>query len=301
MAKYFIPTASYRCFANSSQAREYILSQHTYPLVIKADSLSAGKGVTIAQNEAEALQALATISSQVVVEEYLTGWEVSLFAVSDGESFKTTLFAQDHKQLEDGDRGPNTGGMGAVCPIPEAEPYRTEIENLIIAPILKALNAEGSPYRGFLYCGLMLTSEGPKVLEFNCRLGDPETQALLPLLHTPIAEICQAIISGHVKDLKLAWSDECSVCVVLASQGYPGDFSKGYPIHFLHDPECSVRFSGVAESNGNLVTSGGRVLALTGLGKDVDEAHRRTYRDIEAVDFTGKYYRRDIALRKNAL
>jgi len=300
MARHHIPTASCRCFPDTAAAREYILSLQKFPIVIKADGLFAGKGVTIATTEEEALQALSALSAKIVVEEFLSGWEVSLFAITDGESFQTTLFAQDHKQLLDGDAGPNTGGMGAYCPVPEAEPYRKRIEDSVIAPILKAMLDEGCPYRGFLYCGLMITPQGPKVLEFNCRLGDPETQALLPLLETPFTEVCEAILEKRVKDLKLVWSHQSSVCVVLASRGYPGKYQTGYPLTFQAS-QCLTRFSGVTKTDAGLVTSGGRVMALVGLGKDTDEARRRVYRDIEAVEFEGKHYRRDIALRKNVL
>ncbi len=301
MARHHIPTASCRCFADPGEARGYILTQQKFPLVIKADGIAAGKGVTIAHDKAEALQALAALSGKIVVEEYLSGWEVSLFAVTDGESFQTTLFAQDHKQLLNGDTGPNTGGMGAYCPVPEAEPFRAQIEKTIIAPTLKAMRDEGYPYRGFLYCGLMITSEGPKVLEFNCRLGDPETQALLPLLTSSFTEVCQAIAATRVKELKMVWSGLSSVCVVLASQGYPGIYQKGCPITIAKKMECLTRFSGVASSDDGLVTSGGRVLALVGLGAGVTEARRNVYRDMEAVSFNGMQYRGDIALRQNIL
>jgi len=301
MARHHIPTASCRCFANPGAAREYITGKQKFPLVIKADGLAAGKGVTVAQTKEEAVQALAAFDSRIVVEEFLKGWEVSLFAVTDGESFKTTLFAQDHKQLLDGDAGPNTGGMGAYCPVSEAEPYRARIEDTIVGPILKAMRDEGCTYRGFLYCGLMITSEGPKVLEFNCRLGDPETQALLPLLKTSFTKVCQAVLTNRVNDLNLVWSGQSSVCVVLASKGYPGSYQKGFPISLPQNLNSLARFSGVDSSSAGLVTSGGRVLALVGLGTDVAEARHEVYQDIETVNFEGKQYRGDIALRENVL
>jgi len=301
MVKHHIPTASCRYFNDSADAREYILTQEVYPLVIKADGLAAGKGVFVAQSKDEALQAIDGIEGRILVEEYIWGWEVSLFAVTDGNNFKTTLFAQDHKQLLDGDKGPNTGGMGAYCPVPEAEPYRAQIEKTIIGPTLKALRDEGCPYKGFLYCGLMITSEGPKVLEFNCRLGDPETQVLLPLLQTSFTEVCQAVVESRVEDLELAWSGMSSVGVVLASKGYPGSYQKGYPISFSHDLASLVRFGGVSSAKNGLATSGGRVMALVGLGQDVAEARRKVYQDIELVKFEGKQHRGDIALRKNVL
>jgi len=301
MSRSGIPTASHILFTSSDEARKFIQEKRKYPLVIKADALCAGKGVFIVSNEAEALAALNAISGPVLVEEYLRGWEVSLFAISDGENFQTTLFAQDYKQLEAGDKGPNTGGMGACCPVPEAEQYRAEIERSIVKPILAGLKDEGCPYRGFLYCGLMITAAGPKVLEFNCRLGDPEAQALLPLLQTTLTEVCEAVIQRRVKDLNLVWSKQASVCVVLASQGYPGRYRKDVPIDFIRETNSLIRFSGVTAAANGLMTSGGRVLSLVGIGDNLEQARCMVYQDIEAVDFAGKYYRRDIALRKNTL
>ena len=301
MAKNDIPTASYECFENPEQARKQILSQPKYPIVIKADGLAAGKGVAVVENEADAVKFLESISGKVVLEEFLEGWETSLFAITDGESFKTTLFARDHKRLMDGDLGPNTGGMGAFCPVPEAEAWRDEIEQRVISPTLDALRELGTPFKGFLYCGLMITKEGPKVLEYNCRLGDPETQALLPLLNTPFTEICEAITSKKVHELKLEWSQESSVCVVLSSQGYPGSFSTGHQINFSKEIKSLIRYGGVAEKAGELVTSGGRVLSLVALGKNLATARERVYHDIEAVEFLGKHFRGDIALPRNEL
>lgn len=301
MSRYGIPTASHNYFPFSEEARKFIQEKREYPLVIKADALCAGKGVFIVKNETEALAALDAISGPVLVEEFLRGWEVSLFAISDGDNFQTTLFAQDYKQLEDGDKGPNTGGMGACCPVPEAEQYRAEIERSIVNPILAGLKDEGCPYSGFLYCGLMITAAGPRVLEFNCRLGDPEAQALLPLLQTPLTEVCEAVIQKRVKDLNLVWRKQASVCVVLASQGYPGRYRKDDPIDLIRETNSLIRFSGVAEAANGLMTSGGRVLSLVGVGDNLDQARGMVYQDIEAVEFAGKYYRRDIALRTNTL
>ena len=230
MTKYHIPTASYVAFEDKDQALAYVRYMGTYPLVIKANGLAAGKGVIIADSQKEAENAIQNLGNKIVVEEYLKGWEVSLFVITDGKDYKTTIFSQDHKQLGENDTGPNTGGMGAFAPVKEAEHYREQIEKQIIAPTLEALNAEGCPYRGFLYCGLMITADGPKVLEFNCRLGDPETQAILPLLQTSFTDICYAILNNKVSDLELQWSPQSSVCVVLASQGYPGTFPTGFPI-----------------------------------------------------------------------
>lgn len=301
MTKYHIPTASYVAFEDKEQALAYVRYLGKYPLVIKADGLAAGKGVIIADNQSQAEKAVHTLGNKVVVEEYLKGWEVSLFVITDGKDFKTTLFSQDHKQLGENDTGPNTGGMGAFCPVKEAEPYRKQIENQIVAPILEGLKAEGCPYKGFLYCGLIITEQGPKVLEFNCRLGDPETQAILPLLQTSFTDICYAIINNTVSDLKLKWSPQSSVCVVLASQGYPGSFSTGFPINIKPSISSMIRYAGVENKDGQLVTSGGRVLSLVALGKTLAEARKKVYKDVNQVDFNGKYFRRDISLRKNKL
>lgn len=307
MAKANVPTASWTAFDDPGLALKHIIAKGNYPLVIKADALAAGKGVFIVRSESEAqaafqeLSALCGTGSSVVVEEFLEGWEVSLFAFTDGEDFQTTLFVQDYKQIGDRDTGPNTGGMGAVCPILEAEPYRRQIEAEIISPILKAMRDAGCPYRGILYCGLMITARGPCILEFNCRLGDPETQALLPLLQTPLSEVCAAILQNRVRKLRLEWKDQYSVCVVLASAGYPGSFQKGFPIRLSKGLASRIYFSGVKSQSGSLITSGGRVLSLVALDESMETARRNVYRDVGETDFTGKCYRSDVSLRLNAL
>lgn len=301
MTKYHIPTASYVAFEDKDQALAYVRYMGTYPLVIKANGLAAGKGVIIADSQKEAENAIQNLGNKIVVEEYLKGWEVSLFVITDGKDYKTTIFSQDHKQLGENDTGPNTGGMGAFAPVKEAEHYREQIEKQIIAPTLEALNAEGCPYRGFLYCGLMITADGPKVLEFNCRLGDPETQAILPLLQTSFTDICYAILNNKVSDLELQWSPQSSVCVVLASQGYPGTFPTGFSIIIKSSINSKIFYAGVENRDGQLITSGGRVLSLVALGKNLSEARRKVYKDVNKVDFNGKYFRRDISLRKNKL
>ncbi len=307
MAKAQIPTASWASFDNPQSALQHIKEMGTYPVVIKADALAAGKGVFIVRSESEAeaaIQELGSLigeSSNLVVEEFLEGWEVSLFAFTDGEDFRSTLFAQDYKQIGEQDTGPNTGGMGAVCPIPQAEPYRLQIETEIISPILKAMRDQGCPYRGILYCGLMITARGPYVLEFNCRLGDPETQALLPLLKTPLSEVCGAILQNRVRGLNLEWRGQSSVCVVLASAGYPREFQQGFPLRLNKGLASQVFYSGVKSQSGDLVTSGGRVLSLVALDSSMEAARRNVYQDVGATDFTGKCYRSDISLRRNAL
>jgi phosphoribosylamine---glycine ligase len=308
MRKYQIPTAEYESFANQADACAYVTQNKKYPIVLKADGLAAGKGVVIAQNETEALEALRMLADigdlpgEVVIEEFLEGWEVSVFAITDGKDFRTTLFVQDHKQIGDGDTGPNTGGMGAYCPVREAEPYRGKIEDRIISPVLQAMREESYPYQGFLYCGLMITAEGPKVLEFNCRLGDPEAQALLPLLKTSMIDVCNSVCQTRVKKLKLEWSGESSICVVLAAAGYPGTARKGDPIRIDRmNIGSSIRFSGVINRGNEFITNGGRVMSLVATAKDLSEAYQQIYRDIELVQFSGKTFRKDISMRINTL
>jgi len=338
MQKYVIPTASFFHSYSIEEALAYLENGCPFPAVIKADGLAAGKGVIIAHDIDEARAALSTLGlgnsrspnsvssgatktesingvgdlqvpkSQshpnhkgVVIEEYLRGWEVSLFAITDSQNYVSTLFSQDHKQLLDGDLGPNTGGMGAYAPVPEAEPYRHEIETRIIGPTLAALRAEGSAFEGILYCGLMITAEGPKVIEFNCRLGDPETQALLPLLNTDLVDICQAINHRQVKDLKLSWSDGYCVAVVMASGGYPGSFTKGFEIRMPDQPHGVVYYSGVSEVQGKLVNSGGRVLCVSATAEDKAFARNLAYEDIKMINFQNAHFRTDIGLRKNEI
>lgn len=307
MAEYGVPTAKWEHFLEPKHTLEYLSKKNEYPVVIKADALAGGKGVYIVNNLHEADDALYELKGLFgntfshVVEECLRGWEVSLFAVTDGTHFQTTPFVQDYKQLADGDKGPNTGGMGAVYPIPEAEPYRAEIEEKIIAPVLQAMLDKGCPYRGFLYCGLMITKEGPKVLEFNCRLGDPETQVLLPALSTPLSEVCKAILDATVDKLELNWSAKAGVCVVLASQGYPGKYGKGYPIRMQEGVKSQIYYSGIDCRKDELLTGGGRVMSLAAFGENVTQARGQVYRDAELIEFYGKYCRKDIALRKNEL
>jgi phosphoribosylamine--glycine ligase len=300
-----IPTAGYSLLRDESQAREF-LAKCSYPIVLKADGLAAGKGVIICSNEPEAIQACASLFRQsagesgVLAEEYLQGWEVSLFAFCDKDAFQTSLFAQDYKQLYDQDRGPNTGGMGAVCPVPEAEKYRQEIEDKILAPVLKAMRELGCPYEGILYLGLMITAQGPRVVEFNCRFGDPETQALLPLLKTDFMELCLAITEGRMKELQLEWINKTAVAVVLAAPGYPSAYKKGIKIH-IPQLNSKVFFSGVQSGRSGLISSGGRVLTVTNMADTLEKAKTAVYRDIKSIDFPDNVYRKDIGLRKNVL
>ncbi len=281
-----------------------------YPLVIKADGLAAGKGVTIVNNHDEACavfesllvqKTLGEAGAELVLEEYLQGWEVSLFAITDGIHFQTMLFSQDHKQLHDNDIGPNTGGMGAYAPVPDAEKYRKIIEDRIIAPTLRALKDEGSLYRGALYCGLMITKEGPKVIEYNCRFGDPETQVVLPLLKTDFMDICRAVVNGSVDQLQLSWKPDTAVCVVLASEGYPGKYETGHKIEVSAIGSSRLFYAGVGSEEECLVTKGGRVLNVIGVAESLKEARAIAYEAVEQVHFTGKTFRSDIGLRINDL
>ncbi|MDP2172785.1 MAG: phosphoribosylamine--glycine ligase [Candidatus Cloacimonadaceae bacterium] len=308
MQKHGIPTAAYFKTDNYQIAKAYLAANKQYPIVLKADGLAAGKGVIIVQDKDAALHALDTLmpphsetpKSGVVIEEFLLGWEVSLFAFTDGYDFQSTLFSQDHKQLFDHDLGPNTGGMGAFCPVPEAEPYREEIEDKIIRVVLAALREEGCPFQGVLYCGLMITAQGAKVIEFNCRFGDPETQALLPLLKTDLVDVCRAILDNDVKNLSLEWIDQSTVCVVLASRGYPGIYQSGFPIT-LNWKAMPICFGGVDSGGEKLITKGGRVLSAIGTGSSLFEAREAAYKAADAIFFEGKTLRKDIGLRKNKL
>lgn len=309
MQKYGIPSAAFFHSHSRRAAEEYLQGYDRYPVVLKADGLAAGKGVIIAQDAEEAMRALSVLMPEeaigrdrgIVIEEFMEGWEVSLFAVTDSVSFCTTLFSQDHKQLLDNDMGPNTGGMGAFAPVPAAEPWRQEIETRIIAPVLKAMRAEGCPFSGILYCGLMITSDGPKVVEFNCRFGDPEAQAVLPLLKTDMLDVCFAITEGKVSSLLLEWSEEHTVAVVLASKGYPGSYESGHAVRMPENTASKVFFSGVKAGADALLTSGGRVLCVCGRGDDIASAREMTYGDVSRIEFNGKIFRNDIGLRNNTL
>ncbi|PKN73049.1 MAG: phosphoribosylamine--glycine ligase [Candidatus Cloacimonetes bacterium HGW-Cloacimonetes-3] len=314
MHKWNIPTAKYRVLTHEDQSEQY-LSEFNFPVVVKADGLAAGKGVYICKSRKEAEEAIRSLFSSftnkpndlqrtdrgVVLEEFLSGWEVSLFAISDGLNFASTVFAQDHKQAFDNDLGPNTGGMGAYAPVPEAEVYRKQIEEEIITPTLAAMRDIGYPYEGILYCGLMITTEGPKVIEFNCRFGDPEAEVLLPLLDNDLLDICQAILNRKVYKLNLKFKQATALGVVLASIGYPGDFEKGITISQPMPIPSRTYFSGVAEGSSGLVTSGGRVMCVVGVGDDLAAARKQAYRRIDDINYETKYCRSDIGLRKNCL
>jgi phosphoribosylamine--glycine ligase len=306
MAKAGVPMGTAECFTNTDAAKTYIKTQ-TAPLVVKADSLAAGKGVIVAETIAAALEAVDLLWEQgfktLVVEEYLTGEEVSIFAITDGQTFRTLIPAQDHKRIGEGDTGENTGGMGVYAPAPLVTPALMErIEREIIAPILSALRAKGIDYRGVLYAGLMISESGdPKVLEFNCRFGDPETQVVLPLLNTPLETLVSACVNQTLETLPpLEWEAGCAVCVVASAEGYPGKYRRGDEITGIEAAQeqgALVFHAGTQRRQQQVLTSGGRVLGVTALGDDFEGAIAKAYAAIAAIEFEGMYYRRDIAHR----
>lgn len=307
MRKYNIPTAAYESFDNYEEALAYLRKQRA-PIVVKADGLAAGKGVTVAATLEEAERALREImvdkvfgeaGAQVVIEEFLSGQEMSILAFVDGETVRPMVPSQDHKPVYDGDKGPNTGGMGTYSPVPHIpQSVVDEAIGTILIPAARAMVREGRPFRGVLYAGLMITEQGPKTVEFNCRFGDPETQVVLPRLKTDLADIFMATVNGKLQEIEIEWSDEAAVCVVLASGGYPGPYEKGKPITGLDQVEQSVVFhAGTKLADGRIVTNGGRLLGVTALGKDIAEARAKAYADIAKIRYEGKHYRTDIALK----
>lgn len=309
MKKYGIPTARYEVFTAAEPARAYI-RQEGAPIVVKADGLAAGKGVIVAMTEQEALDAVDAImedhsfgdaGARVVIEEFMEGEEASLLAFTDGTTIRPMISAQDHKRAYDGDRGPNTGGMGTYAPAPVMTPEMTEraVEE-ILKPTIAAMAKEGRVYRGCLYLGLMVTADGPKVVEFNARFGDPETQVVLPLLDSDLVAIMCACADGTLADVPIRWKEGAAVCVVLASGGYPGHYDKGQEIHGLADAEAMgalVFHAGTAMKDGKLVTNGGRVLGVVGRGADISSAVDAAYAAATKISFKDAYYRKDIAHR----
>ncbi|MDI3481741.1 MAG: phosphoribosylamine---glycine ligase [Tepidanaerobacteraceae bacterium] len=306
MQKYNIPTANFKVFETAADAINYI-EKIGVPLVVKADGLAAGKGVVVARKEQDAVSAVKSIMEEkvfgnaglrVVVEEFLEGPEVTVLAFCDGKTCVPMVSSRDHKRVFDNDEGPNTGGMGAVSPAPAYSLELAEmVENQIIKKTVDAMAKEGIPFKGVLYTGLMLTNEGPRVLEYNCRFGDPEAQVVLPRLETDLIDIMQACIDGKLDKMSIRWKDEKAVCVVLASKGYPGAYEKGKAIEGVEEAEkhgALVFHAGTAEKNGMLVTSGGRVLGVTALGKDGEEARTKAYNAVSKIKFEGMHYRKDI-------
>jgi len=308
MTKYNIPSARYAVFDDPDQAAGHIKANGA-PCVVKADGLAAGKGVIVAGDEETALDAVRSImvdrvfgaaGRRVVIEELLTGEELSILAFTDGTAVVPMVPSQDHKRAFDGDRGPNTGGMGAYAPVPLCtdKVYRQALDE-ILTPLIRGMALEGRTYRGVIYAGLMLTAEGPKVLEFNARFGDPEAQPVLSLLETDLVEIIEAVLAGRLEQMEILWKKGAAVCVVLASAGYPGAYQKGKVIHGLADmpPGIKVFHAGTARRGDEIVTDGGRVLGVTAVAGSISEAVDEAYAAAERVYFDGIQFRRDIAYR----
>ena len=311
MKKYGIPTADYESFCDADKACDFVKStRFSFPLVIKADGLALGKGVIIADDTKKALNAINFImrkrkfgasGSSIVIEEFLTGPEVSVLSFTDGKTVKPMVSSMDHKRAFDNNEGPNTGGMGVIAPNPH---YTKEIagvcEKTIFLPTIRAMQEEGCPFKGCLYFGLMLTPSGPIVIEYNSRFGDPETQAILPLLDTNLLEIMEAVTDGKLADIDIRWKNAHSACVVLASGGYPDNYKTGFPINGL-DASGGVQNSGAVFyhagtecRDGAFYTSGGRVMGVTAAAPDLDTALETAYKAVQAVSFEGAHYRRDI-------
>jgi phosphoribosylamine---glycine ligase len=307
-AEFSIPTAAYARFNNAPKAKAYIRSKGA-PIVVKADGLAAGKGVTVAMTVEEALAAIddcyegafGQAGAEVVIEEFLEGEEASLFALCDGHSAVLLGTAQDHKRVGDGDTGPNTGGMGAYSPAKVLDQETiSEVMGEIIVPTLAAMHHRGMPFHGVLYAGLMLTKDGPKLIEYNVRFGDPECQVLMPRLNSDIVELMVAAIEGDLLSLEPEWSDATALCVVMAANGYPGEPERGTPIHGIDAAEATgalVFHAGTARSDGQLVANGGRVLNVVALGNSAAEAQARAYAGVDAIDWPGGFCRRDIGWR----
>jgi phosphoribosylamine---glycine ligase len=301
-----VPTAKSETFSDAEAAKQYIAQQGA-PIVVKADGLAAGKGVIVAMTVAEAQSAIASLFEEgftkLIVEEYLQGEEVSVLALCDGTSVRPLLPAQDHKRIGEGDTGNNTGGMGAYVPTPIATSELTQrIEKEILQPTLATLRKRGIDYRGVLYAGLMISPQGePKVLEYNCRFGDPETQAVLPLLETPLDEVLMACVEGRLTQLPpLRWHPGSAVCVVMASAGYPGTYQKGVAIAHIDKAQAAgatVFHAGTKLQDGQLLSDGGRVLGVTAIGENFEAAIARVYQAVGEIQFDGMYYRRDIGHR----
>jgi phosphoribosylamine---glycine ligase len=305
MGRYGIPTGQGKSFDSLERAQRQIHEMDP-PYVVKADGLAAGKGVTVADTPEEALAALSAIMAdrnfgrageRVVIEEFLPGAEVSGHAFCDGRTARLMPFSRDHKRALDGNRGPNTGGMGVIAPPPDLEPaVAMQIKEQIVDSAVKALSEEGRPFKGILYPGVMLTADGPRVFEFNARFGDPEAEALLPLLQTDLLDIAEAVIYERLDGLDIEWSSEASVVVVMASGGYPGSYKQGLPIVGIDDVDDDIHlfYAGVSEADGVPTTAGGRVLAATATAPTVAEARERVYDNLKRVRFDGAHYRTDI-------
>lgn len=310
MQKYNIPTAEYKVFDNANDAIEYIKEKNEFPTVIKADGLALGKGVIIPENLDDAVAGVKEImedkifgasGNNIVVEEFLTGPEVSVLAFTDGKCVKPMVSSMDHKRALDGDKGLNTGGMGTVSPNPYyTEEVAAECMDKIFMPTINAMNQEGRTFKGCLYFGLMITPKGPKVIEYNCRFGDPETQVVLPRLKTDIIDIFEAINNETLSELDIEWSEKACACVIMASGGYPKSYKKGVEITGLTLGQLdgvTVYHAGTKIENDKLVTSGGRVLGVTALGDSLADALKKSYEAVENIHFDNAHYRKDIGKR----
>lgn len=308
MKKYGIPTAAYETFDDEEKAIAYLKANDTYPIVIKADGLASGKGVIIAQSEEEAIDTVKDMleghtfsgaGRSVVIEEFMEGEEASMLCFCDGTNVVPMISAQDHKRIFDFDKGPNTGGMGAYAPAPVMTKEMCEEVNVrILRPIVAAMKKEGYPFKGCLYAGLMITSEGPKVVEFNCRFGDPETEAVLPLFDGDLARVMLDCVHGTLSDEAVVWKKACAVDVVLASEGYPASHSSGEVISGIEDAKkagCLVFHAGTIKKNGQYVVNGGRVLNVVALADTLAEAKAKAYEGVSRISWRGMQYRHDIA------
>lgn len=314
MAKYKIPSADFRSFEDADAAKAYIESISNgddCPIVIKADGEALGKGVFVCTKKTEAMDAIKAVmvdkifgkaGDRLIAEELLVGQEASLMAFTDGKTVLPMVPVQDHKRALDGDLGPNTGGMGCYSPVPVVTPeLYSEVLETIIKPTIEAMRAEGRPYTGVLYTGIILTEKGPKVLEYNARFGDPETQVVLPLMESDMVDLIMSAVSCSLDSFEISWYNEAVVCVVIASGGYPGAYESGKPISGLKEADdldgVTVFHAGTKLSDGNTVTSGGRVLGVTGRGKDIRSAIEKAYSGVEKIKFEGMQYRKDIGAK----
>lgn len=310
MREYHIPTAPFKVFTEAADAITFSKTLQ-FPAVIKADGLAAGKGVIIVRSRKQAQSVIEDLmiekrfgaaGKRIIIESFLKGQELSIMAVTDGQHIVPLLPSQDHKQLKDGDHGPNTGGMGAYCPVSFITPeIREQIEEHILTRAIAGFKNEKIRYRGVLYAGLILTEQGPKVLEFNCRFGDPETQVVLPLLKTDLADLLMATATGKLGSFaKLSWHKGAAACVVMASKGYPGRYRKGVPIKGLDaktDQSTNIFHAGTAQKSGKWVTAGGRVLGVVAQDRDLKQALAKAYRTVNKIRFDGAHYRKDIGFR----
>ena len=306
MKKYSIPTAAYEVFDNAADALNYLRTA-PIPTVIKADGLALGKGVIIAETRDAAEKAVVSImqdkqfgksGDKIVIEEFLTGPEVSVLSFTDGKTVVPMISSMDHKRAGDNDTGLNTGGMGTIAPNPFYTPeIQKQCMEKIFLPTINAMNSEGRTFKGCLYFGLMLTPDGPKVIEYNCRFGDPETQVVLPLLESDLLEVMTAVTDERLADIDVKFSDKCAACVIMASQGYPVSYKKGYKITIPEDNEAEVFVAGAKKENGELVTSGGRVLGVTATADTLAEALKKSYSFVKRITFDNAYYRKDIGAR----